>query len=60
MQDVAAGGEVEVVGWVLFEAEGFEGGEGVDGCEDGLRDYGGQRFGGGRDHVVDGGGYAGY
>jgi hypothetical protein len=36
VEDVAPCGEIEVVCWVLFEAEGFEGGEVVDCCEDGL------------------------
>jgi hypothetical protein len=51
MEDVAPCGEVEVVCWVLFEAEGFEGGEVVDGCEDGFLfqrlDEAGRRIGGG-------------
>jgi len=36
VQDVAASGKIEVIGWVVFEAERFEGWKGVDGSRDGL------------------------
>lgn len=36
MQDVSPGGEEEVVGWVLLEAEGLERRESVDGGDDRL------------------------